>query len=384
MHSGKRALAVALRARARINLAAIERNAGRLHAGLSPGAELCAVVKANASSHGAVPVARAALAGGATRLAVATALEAVELRDAGVTAPVLVMGALSAQELPIALAARADVVAWTPEFVTDLQRAAGRVGVHVKYDTGMGRLGMRELDAALAVADQVLAAGAPLVLAGAMTHFATADGERAFMDFQLQAFAPFVAAMRARAPEITVHAANSAGTLRDPAAHFDMVRCGIALYGCDPMNEDPDRHGLEPALELSSYVAAVKLARRGQSAGYGRRFVAGGDTWIATVPIGYGDGIRRALAGRLDVLIAGRRRPVVGTISMDNLTVALGPARPPDIGAGTTVTLVGRDGSERQTVEDLARGMDSIHHEVLCGLSPRVTREYHRDGEPAG
>ncbi len=376
---------MALRARARINLAAIERNAARLHVGLAGGAELCAVVKADASGHGAVPVARAALAGGATRLAVATALEAAELRGAGVRAPVLVLGALSAQELGIVLEAGADVVAWTPGFVTELQRAAqATVGVHVKHDTGMGRLGTRDRDLALAVADQVLAAGGPLVLAGAMTHFATADGERAFMDAQLEAFAPFAAAMRQRAPEVTVHAANSAATLRDPATHFDMVRCGIALYGCDPMNEDPDLHGLEPALELTSYVAAVKLARPGESAGYGRRFVATADTWVATVPIGYGDGVRRALSGRLEVLIAGRRLPTVGTISMDNLTVALGPERPSDIGPETTVTLVGRDGAERQTIEDLARGMDSIHHEVLCGLSPRVTREYHRDGEPVG
>jgi alanine racemase len=374
---------MALRARARINLAAIERNVTRLRRGLAGGAQLCAVVKANASGHGAVPVARAALAAGATRLAVATALEAAELRGAGIDAPVLVMGALSAEELPIAIAARADVVAWTPEFVAGVRAAAtAPVGVHVKFDTGMGRLGTRDLALALAVADRVRDAGEPLLLAGAMTHLATADGERAYMDAQLQAFAPFAAAMRRRAPGITVHAANSAGTVRDPATHFDMVRCGIALYGCDPMNEDPDRHGLEPALELSSYVAAVKLARPGESVGYGRRFVAGHDTWVATVPIGYADGIRRALTGRLDVLIAGRRLPTVGTVSMDNLTVALGPDRPSDIGPETTVTLVGRDGSQRQTIEDLALSMDTIAHEILCGLSTRVTREYHRDGEP--
>ena len=192
---------MALRARARINLAAIERNVTRLREGLGDRAELCAVVKANASGHGAVPVARAALAAGATRLAVATALEAAELRAAGIDAPVLVMGALSAEELPIALAAHADVVAWTPEFVAGLQATAtAPVGVHVKFDTGMGRLGTRDLELALAVADRVLDGGAPLRLAGAMTHFATADGERAFMDAQLRAFAPFAAAMRRARP----------------------------------------------------------------------------------------------------------------------------------------------------------------------------------------
>ena len=123
-----------------------------------------------------------------------------------------------------------------------------------------------------------------------------------------------------------MHAANSAATLREPASHFDMVRCGIALYGCDPMNEDPAHAGLEPALELSSYVAAVKRARPGESAGYGRRFIADRETWIATLPIGYADGVRRALTNNCDVLIDGRRYPVVGTVSMDNITVDLGPA----------------------------------------------------------
>ena len=135
---------------------------------------------------------------------------------------------------------------------------------------------------------------------------------------------PFVAAMRERWPGIVVHAANSAATLREPASHFDLVRCGIAIYGCDPMNDDPAAHGLEPALELTSYVAAVKLARAGDSAGYGRRWVARSDTWVATVPIGYADGIRRALTNNCDVLIGGRRYPLVGTVSMDNITVEVG------------------------------------------------------------
>jgi alanine racemase len=370
-----------LRALARVNLAAIERNVEHLRSGLAPGAGVCAVVKADASGHGAVPAARAALAGGAVMLAVATAGEAVELRDAGIGAPVLVMGALSAEELVQALAARAEVVAWTDEFVTAVARAAapGPGRVHVKLDSGMGRLGTRVPDEALAVAERVLAEPS-LALAGAMTHFATADDDPEFMDAQLEAFRPFAAELRRRAPGIVVHTANSAATLRGPATHFDLVRCGIAIYGCDPMNQDPDAHGLEPALELTSYVAAVKLARAGQSAGYGRRFVAERDTWIATLPIGYADGIRRALSDNCDALIGGRRHPLVGTVSMDNVTVSLGERREAEV--GERATIIGRDGEERQTVEDLANRIDTVAHEILCGISARVPRRYHRDGAP--
>ncbi len=373
---------MALRALARVNLAAIERNVSRLRAGLGAGAQLCAVVKANASGHGAVPAARASLAGGATMLAVATALEAAELRAAGIGAPVLVMGAISAEELPIALEARAELVAWSDRFVTDLAAlATSPVRLHVKLDTGMGRLGTRDLQEAFGVAERVLAGDSRLRLAGAMTHFATADDDPDFVAAQLAAFQPFVAELRRRVGGLVVHAANSAATLREPRSHFDLVRCGIAIYGCDPMNSDPDPHGLEPALELTSYVAAVKLARPGASAGYGRQFVAERDTWIATVPIGYADGVRRALSNNCDILIEGRRYPLVGTVSMDNVTVALGAE--PTAAVGAHATIIGRDGEQRQTVEDLANRLRTVAHEVLCGISARVPREYHRDGEPA-
>jgi alanine racemase len=379
---------VALRALARVNLAAIERNAARLCARLAPGAELCAVVKAQASGHGAVPTARAALAGGATRLAVATVGEAAELRDAGLTAPILIMGAISEEELPVALAADAEVVAWSERFVDDLVRAAvdgHAIRVHVKLDTGMGRLGTRELRSAVALAERLAGSASPgLVLAGAMTHFATADCDPQFVAVQLEAFAPFVRRLRAGDPgrRVLVHAANSAATLAEPASHFDMVRCGIALYGCDPMNRNPDDAGLEPAMQLSSYVAAVKRAGPGESSGYGRRFIAERDTWIATLPIGYADGIRRGLSNNCDVLIGGRRYPLVGTVSMDNITVDLGPATgaaPAEV--EQEAIIIGRDRAERQTVEDLANRLDTINHEVLCGISARVSRRYHRDGK---
>jgi len=368
-----------VRALARVNLAAIQRNVARLRRELRPGASLCAVVKGDGYGHGAVPAAGAALAGGATMLAVATADEAMELRAQGVPGRILVMGAISAEELPVALAARADVVAWSAQFVDALLcQPSEAVRVHVKLDTGMGRLGTRDQDEALAVASRVLGAAPQLELVGAMTHLATADADEEFVQAQLERFEPFVAALRRRSPELVVHAANSAGTLRTPAAHHDLVRCGIAIYGADPMNEDPAARDLEPALELSSYVAAVKRAVAGDSAGYGRRFIARSETWIGTVPIGYADGVRRALTNNCEVLIRGRRVPLVGTVSMDNITVDLGPQ--PEAEVGERVVLIGSDGDERITAEEVAQRIDTINYEVLCGISARVPRVYHHDG----
>jgi alanine racemase len=372
---------VTLRAIARVNLAAIERNAGRLIDRLQDGAALCAVVKGDGYGHGAVPAARAALAGGATVLAVATADEAAELRAGGVAAPILVMGAISSEELPIALGARAELVAWSEQFVAEVRAAAGEpVRMHVKLDTGMGRLGTREEAEAWRVVEAVLEDGRPLELAGAMTHFATADEGDRFFEAQLERFLPFASAVRLRHPGVVVHAANSAATIHAPASHFDMVRCGIAIYGGDPMNVDPVPLGLEPALELSSYVAAVKLARAGESAGYGRRFVAERETWLATLPIGYGDGIRRALTNNCEVLIGTRRYPLVGTVSMDNVTVDVGSELAARV--GDRALILGEDGPERQTAEDLAHRIGTINYEILCGISARVPRAYHRDGEP--
>ena len=377
-----------VRALARVNLAAIERNVARLRRGLTGGAGLCAVVKADGYGHGAVPVARAALAGGARSLAVATATEAAALRASGIEAPVLVMGAVSDEELPVAIGAGAELVAWNDRFVSQLRRVVGAgrgrpLRVHVKLDTGMGRLGTRDLAEAAQVAERVAAAAPALELAGAMTHFASADEDPDFTATQLARFDPFVRFVRDRWPRVAVHAANSAATLREPASHFDFVRCGIAVYGCDPMNEDPFSHDLEPALELSSYVAAVKRAAPGDSAGYGRRWVARQETWIATVPIGYGDGIRRGLTNNCEVIIGARRFPLVGMVSMDNITVEVGSRDAVRCGDRVTIIGAGESGGERVTAEELARRTDTINYEIVCGISARVPRVYHRDGTPA-
>jgi alanine racemase len=378
-----------LRALASVNLAAVERNIALLRSRMAPTCQFCAVVKADAYGHGAVPVAHAALAAGARWLAVATAEEAAELRRGGIIARILVMGALSPEELPAALTARADVVAWNEGFVADMARAAPTLSrdrpvcVHVKLDTGMGRLGTRVREEAEATAAAVLDSPG-LQLAGAMTHFATADqDDSTFVEAQLDRFGPFARALRERAPGLIVHAANSAATLAHAESHFDLVRCGIAIYGGDPANGDPDARGLEAAMALDSYVAAVKPAAPGESAGYGRTFVASSDTWIATLPIGYADGVRRALSNNCDVLIGSRRYPLVGNVSMDNVTVDLGPEGASSVSIGERARIIGRDGDERQTAEQLARRIGTINYEITCGVSRRVPRVYHRDGAPA-
>ena len=187
-------------------------------------------------------------------------------------------------------------------------------------------------------------------------------------------FERFVGSARSNHPQLLVHAANSAATLREPRAHFDMVRCGIAVYGMDPFGEDPLARDLEPALAWRSYLAEVKRCRAGESVGYGRRFIAARDTWIGVLPLGYGDGFRRALSNDCDVLIAGARFPVVGTVSMDNVTVDLGPPEERRALVGAPATIIGRDGEQRITAEELATRLDTINYEITCGISARVPR----------
>jgi len=368
------------RALARVDLGAVERNCATLRSLLAPSTALCAVVKADGYGHGDVWCANAALAGGASWLAVATADEAAELRRHGIAARILVMGALTREEAKIAIEAAADLVAWRERSVRGLAALARSCGlpsrVHVKLDTGMGRLGTKDTREARTVAEVVVAEQG-LELAGLMTHFATADelGDDYFSE-QASAFSAFAEELRRSYPNAIVHAANSAATYRDRATHFDLVRCGIAIYGLDPLQQDPLAHGLEPALSLHSYVADVKRFERGQSAGYGRRWSAEQPTWVATLPIGYGDGWRRGLANNGEVLVRGRRYPIIGMVSMDNITVDLGPVT--DVEAGDGAVLIGEQGEERILCEEVAERLATINYEVTCGLTARVRRSYAR------
>lgn len=317
-------------------------------------------------------------------LAVATSDEAAELRAAFPDAALLTMGALSEDELEAVLAARSELSVWREGFralVADRAASLGvRPRIHVKLDSGMGRLGESDPDAVLALCDAV-AADERLELAALWTHFATADeAEDEFLGEQLERFLAVADRVRERHPAVRLHAANSAATLRDPATQLHMVRCGIAIYGLDPFGQDPAARELEPALELRSYVADVKRFAKGASAGYGRTWRAPRDTWVGVLPIGYGDGLRRGLTGRAEALIGGRRYPLVGTISMDNATVDLGPRT--DVEPGTAAVLIGVEGGERILAEDLARELGTINYEISCGISPRVPREY-VGGDPA-
>jgi alanine racemase len=368
---------MAQRASARIDLGAVERNCARLKATLEGGAELCAVVKADGYGHGADACASAALAGGASRLAVATAAEAEQVGRRFQHVPLLTMGALTPEDLDTALAAGSELAVWHGSFLrllADRAQAQGRPArVHVKLDSGMGRLGNPDPAEVLALA-RACAEDPNLKLAGVWTHFATADEpDSTFFDEQLGRFAEVANAVKAEFPAVTAHAANSAAVFRDPRSHFDMARCGVAVYGLDPFQGDPAERGLAPAMSLRSYVADVKRFAAGAGAGYGQTWRAPVDTWVGVLPLGYGDGVRRGLSNNAEILVGGRRRPLVGTVSMDNITVDLGPET--DVEPGDEAVLIGTQGGEAIRAEEMASRLGTINYEVTCGISSRVPRE---------
>jgi alanine racemase len=321
-----------------IDVGALRRNARTL-VRTQDGAELWAVVKANGYGHGAVDCGRAALEGGATALCVATVAEAVELRRELPDARLLVMGPTgdvrTARDAQLELVAGAEI----PEGIP----------VHVKLDTGMGRWGVSEL---VTPARNVV---------GVMTHLATADTDPEFARAQVERFREATAHLT----HLTRHAANSAGALRLPESRFDATRCGIALYGLSPFGTDPTEDGLEPVLGWRSEIALSRLLPAGESTGYRRAFVAGRDTWIGIVPVGYADGFRRDLTGT-HVLVAGERRRVVGVVSMDAFAVELDR----EVSPGTPVTIVG-DGL---VLEEHARIAETITYELASRIESGPAR----------
>ncbi|MCW2974080.1 MAG: alanine racemase [Thermoleophilia bacterium] len=370
------------RAEVRIDLAAYRSNLHVLRDRLAGDAQLWAVVKANAYGHDVDRVAQAAVAAGARRLCVATLSEARHLRQVGIRVPMLVMGPLDAPSMRRALDLDVSVTVLSTtmlEALVDDASANGSVAragrparVHLKVDTGMGRWGV-PFDEALDALGR-LAGIEGVEVEGIMTHFATADDadDDGFFELQLARFTELVAQAKQQVPGLVAHAANSAATLRSEAAHFDAVRCGVATYGLDPQQLDATRHGLTPVLAVRSHVADIRHLDVGESTGYTRSFVAAEPVRVAEVPIGYADGVRRALANTGTALVRGRQRAIVGNVSMDHISLLVGD----DVEVGDVVTVIGRDGDADVTAEDHARWSGTINYEITCSIAgePRLLR----------
>jgi alanine racemase len=362
---------------AEVDLDAVRHNASVLAAAAHP-AELCAVVKANGYGLGGEACARAALEGGASRLAVALVDEGVALREAGIGGPILLLSEPPPEAMPNAVVHHLTPTLYTKTGVEALAAAVGHrrpVEVELKVDTGMHRVGVA---VSSAVELALLIQRSPqLYLAGIWTHLAVADEpENPYTERQLELFEQARDALAAAGvvPD-HVHAANSAGAIAHPAARYDIVRCGIALYGCPPSPALAGAVDLRPALSLKARVSYVKELDEGERVSYGLGYTAPCRTVIATVPLGYADGVpRRWFDVGGAVLVGGERRPIAGTITMDQLLVDCGPGA--SVAVGDEAVLLGRQGGEEITADEWAAALDTINYEVLCGIGPRVPRVY--------
>ncbi len=332
-----------------------------------------AVVKANGYGHGAVPAARAALEGGASWLAVSTVSEGIELRRAGIREPILNLGYTPPSALSAAVAARLALNVYDRASLALLKTAATEIAVHVKVDSGMHRLGATP-EEAIRLATEVHA-DPHLRLDGFWTHFADADRDLAFTKEQLRIFLDARAALvRTGVTGFISHAANSAGLLRLPEARLDLVRAGLILYGVRPVPSWTDLPSLKPALSWQTVVTNVVSVPKGESVGYGRRFTAQAPARVATIAVGYGDGLHHHASDRARAIVRGMLAPIAGAISMDQASLDVTNVR--DVTVGDIVTLIGQDGGVTQTADDLAEASGTISWEVLCAISGRVPRRY--------
>ena len=356
-----------------VDLNAIRHNVRQIREAVDP-ARFCAVVKADGYGHGDVPVAEAALEAGADWLAVATVTEGLRLREAGIEAPVLLLSEATETDIPTIIANRLTPTVYSDGFLGALGEAATEpLAVHVKVDTGMHRVGTDEATAARLVAR--IQAEAGLHLGGIWTHFPSAEEEAAFTGGQIKQLDRFVnsQAETGAVPEF-VHAANSAGALLYPEARFDMVRIGLAMYGCFPSPACREVVTLQPAMRVVSQVVHTKRLPAGSRPTYGRIRPLAEEATVVTVPIGYADGVTRRLAKiGGEVLIGGKRRPYSGIVTMDQIVITMGDD---PVEVGDEVVLLGRQGDEEIDADEWADRLDSVSWEVLCGFGPRLPRRY--------
>jgi alanine racemase len=363
---------------AEIDLGAIRHNVATLGSFLEPGTERLAVVKANAYGHGDVEVARAALDAGATWLGVALVEEGVSLRDAGIDAPILLLVEATSDAAEAIVAQRLTASVSTMSFAQALAEAATKAStsapVHVCVDTGMHREGAPYENALSFVTDVSRLAG--LEVEGLWSHFAMGElDEHPFTVSQIERFATLADDVERAGIDIRVrHLTSSAGIVLYPPSRFDLVRMGIMLYGLYPTESMRDRCELRPAMRLTSAVGLVRRVPAGEGISYGHTFAPARDTTIVTVPIGYGDGFARLLSNTGEVLIGGKRRPIVGRVTMDTI---MADCVDDAVSTGDEVVLLGSQGDEEITATEIATKIGTINYEVVCSVGPRVPRTYH-------
>jgi alanine racemase len=369
--------------RAEIHLEAIAGNVATARRLAGAAAQVMAVVKADAYGHGAVPVAMVALEAGATWLGVACPEEAAPLREVGIRAPILVLGPVSPEQAEVSVRLDLDQCVSDPAqadaLASEAAKARRELRIHLKVDTGMGRVGISSRETRRAA--EHLARFPLLKLVGLMTHFADAEADDlAFAREQLRQFDQALDALRAAGMDPAIrHAANSAALLRLSESRFDLVRPGIMLYGCHPRGQgaagDPP---LAPALRLRSEVSQLKDLTRGAAVSYGRTYVASSDIRVATLPIGYADGVGRLLSNRGEVLLHGKRVPIIGRVCMDMLMLDVTAV--PEARVGDEAVLMGRQGNAEITADEFAAWQGTISYEALCRIGPRVPRVYMGSG----
>lgn len=352
---------------------------------------LCCVIKADAYGHGAVRLAKAYESLGADWLALSNIEEALQLRRAGVSLPMLVLGYTPPEAAQQLAEHNISQCAYSAQYCAALSENAVKSGVsvkiHIKADTGMSRLGFYFQDAdrdAAAVEEIAAACRLPgLVPEGIFTHFAVSDGGasgEAYTKRQLHSFTALVAALERAGVSFPVrHCANSGATLDYPESYLDMVRAGVILYGLEPSEDVMHPDAFEPVLSLRAVISHIKEIEPGSDVSYGRTYTAKSRIRVATIPIGYADGYSRQLSNRGCILVHGVRCPIIGKVCMDQCMIDITAV--PDAQVGDTVTLIGRDGGTQITVDELAKLLDTIHYEIVCGISKRVTRVYLKDGK---
>ena len=368
---------------AEIDLSAIENNIREIRRLTKPSAKVMAVVKANAYGHGAVAVSKTVLTNGADWLAVALLQEAVELREAGFSVPILILGYTPLEQMELVITNDLRQTIYSLEQAEALSSAAGKAGrkatVHIKVDTGMGRIGF--LPKQESIDSIIKIARLPhLEVEGIYTHFAIADAEdKDYSIEQLQYFQWLLDQLAKSGLHISIrHAANSAGLIDLPEAHFDLVRPGLILYGMYPSNEvQKTKLFLRQAMSLKAEVSYVKQVAKGTAISYGCTFVTARHSQIASLPLGYADGYTRLLSNNTDVLIKGKRAPIVGRVCMDQCMIDVTGFA--DVAMGDEVVLMGRQENEFISAEEIASRIGTINYEVVCMFSSRVPRVY-KDG----